>query len=119
GAEGDPPDGLCLEGARREARTLTWRSGDGSAEARVSTGPSAPGWTLTLTEGRFDLPRTGRHPRCRREPTGRESECGKRVEGNGHTGPRDDTKPTISRSRDQHEPRKSQFVFVRRVTQLG
>ena len=35
--QGDPPDGLCLEGARREARTLTWRPGDGSAVARVST----------------------------------------------------------------------------------
>src|SRR5262245_63332529 len=29
-------DGLCLEGARREARRLTWRRSDGSAEARIS-----------------------------------------------------------------------------------
>src|SRR5262249_26065863 len=29
-------DGLCLEGPRREARTFTWRPGDGSAETRVA-----------------------------------------------------------------------------------
>src|SRR5262249_31247553 len=59
--QGDPPDGLSLQGARREARTLRWRRGDGSAEARVSTlrlpgslregSRGARGWRLPASRG--------------------------------------------------------------------
>ena len=80
--QGDPPDGLCLEGARREARTLTWRPGDGPAEARVST-LRLPGRCRRSRDRRRRLSLSGtsqdrphRHERLQRVVSG---------EGDGHT----------------------------------
>ena len=59
--QGYPPDGLCLEGARREARTLRWRPGDGSAEARVSTLRLAGRFRRSRAEDRRPAPQSQRH----------------------------------------------------------
>src|SRR5262245_52523787 len=58
---GYPPDGLCLEGARREARTLTWLRGEGSAEARVSTLPLAGRCRRSRAQDRRPAPQSQRH----------------------------------------------------------
>src|SRR5262245_41340740 len=58
---GYPADGLCLEGARREARTLTWLGGEGSAEARVSTLRLPGRCRRSRAEDRRPAPQSHRH----------------------------------------------------------
>ena len=60
-----------------------------------------PGNSYTVVLRRVDLPRTGGHLRCGREPTRRESEWGRRWRGTGHAG------GNAGRSRRSSRPRSS------------